>query len=158
MPNYANTILKGCVMMKMLMKLFVSKDKLFDMMTYRVQSTKKISKVIEKVEDACETHKFALLHDYVYHEVVASKGFPIERKVYIYEVCQAKVAALVLTDEPSFAPFMPCRVAVYEEAGQVTISTQNMEMMLNTLKDNANLYRETSELFRTLKSLMNDIK
>lgn len=158
MPNYANTILKGCVMMKMLMKLFVSKDKLFDMMTYRVQSTKKISKVIEKVEDACETHKFALLHDYVYHEVVASKGFPIERKVYIYEVCQAKVAALVLTDEPCFAPFMPCRVAVYEEAGQVTISTQNMEMMLNTLKDNANLYRETNELFRTLKSLMNDIK
>jgi uncharacterized protein (DUF302 family) len=140
------------------MKLFMSKEKLFEMMTYKVYSGKDISKVVEKVEAACERYKFALLHDYVYHEVVESKGFPIERKVYIYEVCQAKVAALVLTDEPSFAPFMPCRVAVYEEARQVTISTQNMEMMLDTLKDNTELYRQTSELFKTLKSLMHEIK
>ena len=145
-------------MIKILMKLFMSKEKLFEMMTYKVHSKKDISKVVEKVESTCETYKFALLHDYVYHEVVESKGFPIERKVYIYEVCQAKVAALVLTDEPSFAPFMPCRVAVYEEAGQVTISTQNMEIMLDTLKDNTELYRQTNELFGTLKSLMNDIK
>ena len=145
-------------MMKILMKLFVNKEKLFEMMTYKVHSKKEISKVIEKVESACETYKFALLHSYVYHEVVESKGFPITRKVYIYEVCQAKVAALVLTDEPSFAPFMPCRLAVYEEAGQVSISTQNMEMMLDTLKDNTELYRQTNELFGTLKSLMNDIK
>jgi uncharacterized protein (DUF302 family) len=140
------------------MKLFMSKEKLFEMMTYKVYSGKDISKVVEKVEAACERYKFALLHDYVYHEVVESKGFPIERKVYIYEVCQAKVAALVLTDEPSFAPFMPCRVAVYEEARQVTISTQNMELMLNTLKANDELYRQTSELFKTLKSLMHEIK
>ena len=145
-------------MIKMLMKLFVSKDKLFDMMTYRVQSIKGISKVIEKVEVACETHKLALLHDYIYHEVVESKGFPIKRKVYIYEVCQAQVAALVLTDEPSFAPFMPCRIAVYEEAGQVTISTQNMEMMLDTLKGNTELYAQTNALFKILKSLMHEIK
>ncbi len=145
-------------MIKTVMKLFMSKKRLFEMMTYKVHSSKDISKVVENVEAACERYKFALLHDYVYHEVVKSKGFPIEREVYIYEVCQAKVAALVLTDEPSFAPFMPCRVAVYEEAGQVTISTQNMEMMLNALKDNEELYKQTSELFGTLKSLMNDIK
>lgn len=145
-------------MMKILMKLFMRKEKLFEMMTYKVHSSKEISKVIEGVETACETRKLALLHSYVYHEVVESKGFPIARKVYIYEVCQAKVAALVLTDEPSLAPFMPCRVAVYEEAGQVTISTQNMEIILYALKKNAQLYGETNELFGTLKSLMSDIK
>lgn len=144
--------------MKFLMRLFMSKKMLFEMMTYKVSSSKDISKVVEKVESACKTHSFALLHDYVYHEVVASKGFPIKRKVYIYEVCQAKVAALVLTDEPSFAPFMPCRIAVYEEAGEVSISTQNMEMMLDQLKDNTELHEQTNELFGTLKSLMNDIK
>jgi len=143
--------------MKTLMKLFMGRNKLFEMMTYKVHSKKDIAKVVEKFGAACKTHKFSLLHDYIYHEVVESKGFPIERKVYIYEVCQAKVAALVLTDEPSFAPFMPCRVAVYEEAGQVTISTQNMEMMLDSLKGNAELYRQTSALFKALKSLMNDI-
>jgi len=145
-------------MFQMLMKLFVSKEKLFGLMTYRVNSSKEIDKVIQKVEGACEKFKLALLHHYVYHEVVESKGFQIQRKVYIYEVCQAKVAAQVLTDEPSFAPFMPCRIAVYEEAGSVVISTQNMEMMLNTLKSNTELYTQTNELFETLKSLMNDIK
>jgi len=145
-------------MLELLMKLFMSKDKLFKMMTYKVYSNKDISKVVDKVESVCEKYKFALLHNYVYHEVVKSKGFPIERKVYIYEVCQAKVAALVLTNEPSIAPFMPCRVAVYEEAGQVAISTQNMEVMLNILKANDELYKQTNELFKTLKSLMNEIK
>lgn len=145
-------------MISTLMKLFMSKEKLFEMMTYKVKSSNNISEVVAKVESACDTYKFALLHDYIYHEVVESKGFPIERKVYIYEVCQAKVAALVLTDEPSFAPFMPCRLAIYEENGKVTISTQNMQMLLDTLKKHTELYKQTNELFSTLKSLMSDIK
>ena len=73
-------------------------------------------------------------------------------------MCQAKVAALVLTEQPSFAVFMPCRVAVYEENGQVTISTQNMEIMLDKLNKNTDLYKQTNELFNTLKLLMNDVK
>ena len=79
-------------------------------------------------------------------------------KVYIYEICQAKVAALVLTDEPDFAPFMPCRIAIYENNNHVDISTQNMKMMLNTLKGNQELYTQTSTLFNALKSLINTIK
>lgn len=145
-------------MLKALMKLFMSKNILFDMMTYRVYSNQDISSVVKKVQSACEKYNFALLHHYVYHEILESKGFAIKRKVYIYEVCQASVAALVLTNEPSAAPFMPCRIAIYEEGKEITISTQNMEMMLNTFKGNTQLYRETSEVFGTLKSLLNYIK
>jgi len=136
----------------------MSKEKLFEMMTYQVKSNKEISEVVSQVESACEKHKFALLHSYVYHEVVESKGFPIDKKVYIYEVCQAKVAADVLTHEPDFAPFMPCRLAVYEADEKVVLSTQNMQMMINKLHNNSSLYQGTSELFGVLKSLMNDIK
>lgn len=145
-------------MFKTLMKLFMSKEMLFDMMTYRVYSDQDISNVVQKVQSACQKYNFALLHHYDYHEILESKGFAIERKVYIYEICQASVAALVLTNEPSAAPFMPCRIAIYEEGKEVTISTQNMEMMLNTFKGNAELYRETSEIFATLKLLLNDLK
>lgn len=145
-------------MLKMFMKLFMNKDKLFEIMTYKLESSQEISKVVEKFAPACEKFRFVLLHDYVYHEVVASKGFPIERKVYIYEICQAKVAAKILTDEPSFAPFMPCRIAIYEENNKVVISTQNMELMLHSLKGNNQLYTQASELYALLQSLMNDIK
>lgn len=140
------------------MGLFVSKEKLFEMMTYQVKSSKEISEVVVQVESACEKHKFALLHSYVYHEVVESKGFPIDRKVYIYEVCQARVAADVLTHEPDFAPFMPCRLAVYEADNEVVLSTQNMQLMIDKLQCKSSLYEGTSELFAVLKLLMNEIK
>jgi len=136
----------------------MSKEKLFEMMTYKVTSSRDIQGVVEAFSPACEKHSFALLKEYVYHEVVASKGFPIDRKVYVYEICQAKVAALVLTDEPEFAPFMPCRIAIFEENGGVSISTQNMQMILDTLGDNKVLQTQTSELFKLLKTLINEIK
>lgn len=145
-------------MMKLLMKLFTSKDSMFDMMTYKVITSSKIEDIVANVEKSCENNKFALLHNYVYHEVVKSKGFPIDRKVFIYEICVAKVAALVLTEEPSFAPFMPCRIAIYEENGSVVISTQNMDMILDTLDKNSELFQSTSELFNNLKSLLTEIK
>lgn len=145
-------------MLEFLMKYFLNKQKLFNLMTYRVSSTKNIHDITSQIKPLCDTYNLALLHHYVYHEVVESKGFPIERKVYIYEVCQAKVAALVLTDEPDFAPFMPCRIAIYENNNHVDISTQNMKMMLETLKDNHELYTQTTTLFNTLKSLINTIK
>ncbi|MDF1880068.1 DUF302 domain-containing protein [Sulfurimonas sp. MAG313] len=145
-------------MMKWLMRLFMTKESLFEMMTYKVQSKKEITDIADGFSKACEKYKFALLHEYVYHEIVESKGFPIERKVYIYEICQAKVAALVLTDEPDFAPFMPCRIALYEENNQVSVSTQNMQMILDTLGDNKALQTQTSELFTLLKQLINEIK
>lgn len=145
-------------MLEMLMKFLLSKKNLLEMMTYNVKSTKEISEVVSAVESACEKYNFALLHHYVYHEVVKDKGFPIKRKVYIYEVCQAKVAALVLTEEVQFAPFMPCRVAIYEDESNVVISTQNMQIMLDTLDKKTNLYVQTNTLFNTLKSLMKNLK
>lgn len=145
-------------MLETLMKLLLSKKKLFEMMTYKVESTKEISEVVSAVESACVKYNFALLHHYVYHEVVKDKGFPINKKVYIYEVCQAKVAALVLTEETQFAPFMPCRVAIYEDGSNVVISTQNMQMILDTLDKKSDLYVQTNTLFNTLKSLMMEIK
>jgi len=143
---------------KRLIKLFVSKQKLFELFTYTLTSSKDTEQIAKAVKEACDTYQFALLHDYVYHEVVASKGFPIQKKVFIFEVCQAKVAAMVLSEETRFAPFMPCRIAIYEDAGQSVISTQNMEMILNTLNKKSDLYKETNTLFDTLKSLMNSLK
>jgi len=145
-------------MLTSLIKIFLSKKRLFDLMTYRITTSKKIEDVVANVEEICDANKFALLHSYVYHEVVKSKGFPIERKVYVYEVCVAKVAALVLSEEPTFAPFMPCRIAIYEENTQVVISTQNMEIMLNSFDSSSELYKQTSELFAQLKLLMQKIK
>ena len=144
-------------MLNKLIQAFMPPKKMIDMFTYKIVSNQQIVRIAEKVPAACEQNKFALLHTYIYHEIVESKGFPIKRKVFIYEICQAKVAAAMLTDFPHFSIFMPCKLAIYEENGNTVISTMNMEIMLNAVSSNPTLFKEATSLFNTLKSLMNQI-
>ena len=132
-------------------------EKMIEMFTYKIISNQPIEQISEKVPTAYEQNKFALLQTYVYHEIVESKGFPIKRKVYIYEVCQAKTAAAMLTDYPHFSIFMPCKLAIYEENGSTIISTMYMEIMLKAVNSNHDLYKEASSLFSTLKIVMDQI-
>jgi uncharacterized protein (DUF302 family) len=131
---------------------------MIEMFTLKMVSNQSIEKIAQHVPAACEKSKFALLQTYNYHEIVESKGFPIKRKVFIYEICQAKIAAKMLTTNPEFSIFMPCKIAIYENDGQTIISTMNMEIMLKAIQDNEELFNETTALFSTLKDLMTSLK
>lgn len=144
-------------MLHKVMGAVIPPKKMIEMFTYEISSSLPIEVIREKVPAACEQKKFALLQTYVYHDIVESKGFPIDRKVYIYEICQAKTAAAMLTDFPHFAIFMPCKLAIYENNGETIISTMNMEIMLNAVKSSPELFKEATTLFNTLKSLMDSI-
>lgn len=63
----------------------------------------------------------------------------------------------MLTSNPEFSIFMPCKIAMYEDEGKTVISTMNMEIMLNAVKSNPELYKETTTIFKTLKSLMTSL-
>ncbi len=139
------------------MQAIMPPEKMIEMFIYKIISTLSIEQISEKVPVACEQNKFALLHTYVYHEIVESKGFPIKRKVYIYEICRAKTAATMLTDFPHFSIFMPCKLAIYEENGSTVISTMNMEIMLKAVSSNQELYKEATSLFNTLKTIMKSL-
>ncbi|MFO7978705.1 MAG: DUF302 domain-containing protein [Bacteroidales bacterium] len=139
------------------MKAEMSSEKMIEMFTHEVKSDQPIEAVTEKVPAACEQNKFALLQTYVYHEILESKGFPIDRKVFVYEICQAKTAAKMLTEFPQFSLFMPCKLAIYEDGGKTVISTMNMGIMLNAVSSNPELYQETNTMFNTIKSLMDSI-
>lgn len=126
-------------------------------MVYKLSATKKIEELVDRVESICQSNKLAILHDYVYHDVVESKGFPIDKKVYIYEVCQAKVASAIVMQNADFAAFMPCRIAIYEDLSGVSISMQNMEAMFETLDKSSEVYSAAIELYERLKKVLKDI-
>jgi uncharacterized protein (DUF302 family) len=144
-------------MLQKMMQAFMPPKKMIDIFTLKIISTQSIEKIAQKVSTECENHKFTLLQTYTYHEILENKGFPIKRKVYIYEICQAKTASLMLTDYPQFSIFMPCKLAIYENNGETVISTMNMEFMLKAVGSNQELYKEATTLFNTLKSLMNSL-
>jgi len=144
-------------MLQKMMQALMPPEKMIEMFTYKIISNKPIEQVSEKVPLTCEKYKFSLLQTYVYHEILESKGFPIKRKVFIYEICQAKTAAAMLTYFPHFSIFMPCKLAIYEDNGKTIISTMNMEIMLKAVGSNQDLYKEATALFNTLKSVMNSL-
>lgn len=145
-------------MIKKILKALMPPKKIIDMFTLKIISNRSIEDITKNVNKECENHKFALLQTYIYHEIVESKGFPIKRKVFIYEVCQAKTASIMLTHNPEFSIFMPCKLAIYENEGKTIISTMNMEIMLKAVESKPALYEEATEIFNTIKSLMNSLK
>ena len=130
------------------------KKRMIDMFTFKMEGKLSAVQTAAKVEAVCQEFNFALLTTYIYHDILESKGFPISRKVFIYNVCQAKTASMMLTTNPEFSTFMPCTLSIYEENGKTIISTMNMGLMLKALKSNRELYDQSAGLFQTLVLLM----
>jgi len=145
-------------MLQETMQAMMLPAEMIEMFTFKLESDQAIEKIAEKVPAECEKNKFALLQTYIYHEIVASKGFPIDRKVYIYEICQAKVAAKMLTTNPEFSIFMPCKIVLFESEGKTVISTMNMDIVLKAVEENRDLYTEASSLFGSLKLMMESLR
>jgi uncharacterized protein (DUF302 family) len=141
-------------MIKKLANISSISKKMIDVFTIKVISDNNIDSIASNVQPLCDKYGFALLTTYNYHEIVASKGYPIERKVFIYEICQAKTASLMLTTNPVFSVFMPCKISIYEENGKTVISTMDMSLILSAVKSDTTLYDEATLLFNKLKSLL----
>ncbi len=130
---------------------------MIEMVMHQTESKLPAEQVAGQVEAACAKFSLALLQTYVYHDIVESKGFPIQRKVFVYNICQAKTASMMLTTNPEFSTFMPCTLAVYEAEDKTVLSTMNMEMMLEAVKSNEPLYNQASNLFNTFKQMMDEL-
>lgn len=133
----------------------ITAKKMIETFTYQISSTKSVGEIATKIEEACNQFKFSVLHTYDYFEILQTKGFPIERKVNIYEICQAKMASKMLTSNPEFSLFMPCKIVLYENEGKTIISTMNMGIVLKAVEDNKELYKEATDMFTAIKELMN---
>lgn len=144
-------------MFQKLLQAIMPAKKVVDLFTLQIEGNNSIENVIQKIEEECENHKFTILKTYDYYEILKSKGFPIKRKVYIYEICQARTASLMLTENPLFSVFMPCRLAIYEDAGRTVISTMDMGFIIKTVKSNHDLYKEATTLSDSLKALMDSL-
>ena len=132
-------------------------EEMIRMVMHQTESSLTAEQVAGRVEAACNKYSLALLQTYIYHEIVESKGFPIQRKVFVYNICRAKTASMMLTTNPEFSTFMPCTLAVYEAGDKTVLSTMNMGMMLEAVKSNDELYNQASNLFKTFTQMMDEL-
>lgn len=87
-------------------------------------------------------------------QVEAMTGTP-QRRMTIYQFCDAMTAKQLLELNPAFAAFLPCRVALIEdEQGKGRIIMLNMDTMIKAAKLPPELKRKAEEVRDNLLSIM----
>lgn len=87
-------------------------------------------------------------------QVEAMTGTP-QRRMTIYQFCDALTAKQLLDLNPAFAAFLPCRVALIEDdQGKGRIIMLNMDAMIKAAKLPPDVKRKAEEVRDNLLSIM----
>lgn len=97
----------------------VSTNNPLEHFSFQINGTKPVNEAVAQVGVSSEQSKFSVLHSNDFFEILQTKGFPIERKVFVFEICRAPMASKMLAAYHGFAPVMPCRIALYEESSDM---------------------------------------
>lgn len=124
-------------------------------MIYKVTTDTKIEKLKEELEEKAKTFGFGILKSYAFQDILEGKGFPIEKDITVYELCNPAGAQKVLSQIVEISVYLPCRLSVYEENGQTVLATIGFENILESVEVDEDFKLFMSELFEHLKALMN---
>lgn len=90
---------------------------------FRRQANGTVDEVGARLEKAAAAHQFGALGVIDLKEKMAAKGVDFGPRLRIYEVCNPKMAKRVLEKNLNISTVLPCRISVFEEAGQVHLAT-----------------------------------
>ncbi len=74
---------------------------------------------IDKIKKGLKDIGFGVLIELSFHDTLEKKGFPIEKRAYMMEVCRPELAQGVIDNNTKFSYFLPCKLIVREENGEV---------------------------------------
>ena len=92
-------------------------------MIYQKLSKHSPHEVEQSLREAVLHHKFGILHVLDLKKTLHEKGIELENEVQIYDVCNPLAASQALLQDMAAATVLPCRIAVYSNAGGCTIAT-----------------------------------
>ena len=113
-----------------------------DNIRYEVNTQKSFDEAVASIIKNLEEQKFGVMWKLNFKEKLKEKGIDFGSNFMMLEVCNPHKANEVLTSHIDVGYFLPCKVAVYEEAGTVKIGMMNPEVLIgmlgyNDLKDTA---------------------
>ena len=123
-------------------------------MIYRVTSTKTKSEIKSQLAERAKSFGFGVLGSYDFKEILESKGFPIEREITVYELCNPAGAQQALSELPEISVYLPCRLSIYREGARTVLATIGFEDILSSVKVEKDLQEHFTTLFERLKGLM----
>jgi len=92
-------------------------------MLIKMESKKSLDQVCQDLEKSVMANKFGVMAIHNLNETMAKKGVQFGRPCRIYEVCNPHQAKRVLEKNIDISTFLPCRISVFTEGGQVVLTT-----------------------------------
>jgi len=123
-------------------------------MIYTITTKKSIETIKSEIEAKAKEVGFGLLNTYEFKKILESKGFPIEKDITVFELCNPPGAQQALEDIAAISVYLPCRVSLYEENGVTTLSTIGFEDILGAVDVDERFKSFMSILFENLKRVM----
>ncbi len=123
-------------------------------MIYTVKTPHCIDTVKKELEDKAKELGFGLLNTYEFKKILEEKGFPIEKEISVFELCNPPGAQQALSQLPEISVYLPCRISVYEDNGLTALSTIGLEEMINAFEVDERFKTYMTILFENLKQVM----
>jgi len=124
-------------------------------MIYRQEINSSILSVKEEITAKAKEQGFGILKEYSFKSLLKEKGFPIEKDITVYELCDPASAQAALSMHPEISVYLPCRLSLYEDNGKTVICTIGIEDILSALEVDDSFKAFMDEIFGRLKALIN---
>ena len=123
-------------------------------MIYKTKTNTPLQTVKDSLEASAKEFGFGVLGSYEFKKILETKGFPIEKDITVFELCNPKGAQKVLSTIAEVSVYLPCRLSVYEEDGQTCISTIDVGHMIDSFDVNDTFKEHMHTIFANLQKIM----
>ena len=127
-------------------------------MYYIVESEKTFDQATSDLEAAIKRNGFGILHIHDLGSTLRKKGISFNEQVKIFEVCNPKQAAKVLSIDMRLNMALPCRISVFTEGGKTKIGMIYPAQMLSSLSKDSNLSEVSEEVEAKMIQMIDEAK
>ena len=127
-------------------------------MYYIVESDKSFEQAVNDLDTAVKEHGFGVLHIHDLGNTLRSKGIDFNEDCKVFEVCNPKQAAKVLTTDMRLNMALPCRISVFTENDVTKIGLIKPKEMLSALSNDEDLQKTAKEVEEKTKLMVNQAK
>ena len=123
-------------------------------MIYKITTKKPLEVVKAELEAHSKESGFGVIGSYEFKKILEKKGFPIERDITVYELCNPQAASEALSAMPEISVYLPCRLSVYEDNGETVLATIDINDIMNSMDIDAEFKKNMQNVFAYLESVM----
>jgi len=123
-------------------------------MVYTIRTPQCIDTVKKELESKAKEVGFGVLKTYEFKQILEEKGYPIEKDITVYELCNPPGAQQALSQLPEISVYLPCRISVYEDKGKTTLSSIGLEDIIGGFDIDERFKTYMTILFENLKRVM----